>query len=68
MFNTKEVRYKPKLHVSVNSISWIMAAKPAILRDSAAFVVVMRVASASNTASHDNHEKNQCMGFLYFPL
>ena len=56
MPNIKEVRYKPRLHVSVNLLSWSTAAMLRVV-----VVVVVRsrpsYAPRSNTTSHNDQEK-----------
>ena len=65
MSNTKEVHSTPRLHVSLSTCYLEYGRHVARLRRRR-----RRRAHAPtiNIASHNNHDKNQLMGFLLFPI
>ena len=67
MSNTKEVHSKPRLHVSLSTCYLEYGRHVARLRRRRRR---RRRAHAPtiNIASHNNHDKNQLMGFLLFPI
>ena len=64
MSNTKEVQSKPRLYVSLLTCYLEYGHHVARLRRRRR----RAYAPTSNTASHDNYQKNQLMGFPLFPI